>query len=482
MSHLFSQDDPNLSLDFVRTQIIVFLMVGGLVFLSVWLLHEHYVAFFESFGVSSAVSTALGSVIIAAATITTQYFLLNHQRSAIIQLLTFLPRAPLILGGQALTRSEAAHLMDAIMADAEAWRGILRARGESGDMESIHALMEARRRFAESGQGASAEDAARAIEKMPVFCEVTSSHLRTVVDGTESAAFGILSRLREIDGMVSDFVGFIRKSDAESSAMLSTSEMRVAENQAFIDSLQRYLEERLQDAAEDRERFANIVTEAKALEESINAVGRIMGQTNMLALNAAIEATRAGEYGHGFRVVANEVRELARQSNEAVQVIFQGVHKMRSAIHLQIDDKDILQKAESEKRLLTELTEQLLELGQGYRDVANYQRTLIGELDRIGDGITTSMINAIGEVQFQDVVRQQLDGVIAGLHQLSDVNDRLVAHLKDPSRQTGQSVADVVEGMITTYVSDVQHRNHARASGQERSAQPTEQLAAIELF
>lgn len=65
------------------------------------------------------------------------------------------------------------------------------------------------------------------------------------------------------------------------------------------------------------ERIVRLAERSHAVGEILSLVDDISDQTNMLALNAAIEASRAGEQGKGFSVVAAEVKSLAEQVKRA---------------------------------------------------------------------------------------------------------------------------------------------------------------------
>ena len=80
-----------------------------------------------------------------------------------------------------------------------------------------------------------------------------------------------------------------------------------------------------------KEKVELLMRASSEIDEVVNLINSIAEKTSLLALNASIEAARAGEAGKGFAVVANEVKELARQTQEATKTIAEKIRLLQES-------------------------------------------------------------------------------------------------------------------------------------------------------
>jgi methyl-accepting chemotaxis protein len=138
---------------------------------------------------------------------------------------------------------------------------------------------------------------------------------------------------------------------------------------------------------------------SQQIGEIVGVITGIAGQTNLLALNAAIEAARAGEAGRGFAVVADEVRKLAEQSEEAAQKIGSIISEIQSETGTAVG------AMEQGMKEVVVGTQVIAATGERFGQIVNMVRGLDRDIRDIANGATrlsqssSEVVQAIGSVK-----------------------------------------------------------------------------------
>ncbi|MFC4060350.1 methyl-accepting chemotaxis protein [Planomonospora corallina] len=341
------------------------------------------------------------------------------------------------------------------------------------------------REHAEERTPPSAEAISHALSPLPVYCDVMSAHLRDVAGHTEEAALATLERMQEVDAlagtMAEDVAGLGRAVDMTQRQLGEMSES----NSRLVLGLIRYFAQR------DR-KVAALVEEVRDLNRHVAAIEAVSRATNVLALNAKIEASRAGEAGRGFSVVADEVRQLAEQSNRAAQDIGSSIGELTDRMRLVIDDDSTLDdagpaEAELDTGEQTAITRRLLDVIEAQRRLAEMLGgvltdtvTAVSRVSRTSSALTDSTTGAVGGLQSQDIGRQMLEHVGTAVEAVQQQVTGVIDYLEG-GKTADELLAGVqhVDELRTGHVMARQHANHAAATGQ---AADHAVLPAIELF
>ncbi len=332
--------------------------------------------------------------------------------------------------------------------------------------------------------------AVQELRDMTPYLDLLNQQVAGALADAEQGMSAIIHSLQLINDQAIKELARIDQSKLHGSELLNTvqEKMKLDEQLGLI--LQMFVTRQEQEQQENLNRVERI-KEVKALEPLVDVVARIARQTNILSINAAVEAYRAGEAGHGFAVVAAEIRTLSIQTAGAVKEIASRIATVTSGVDKELEaaqSRSINNKAtENMRRVLTDIdgmkqrfevaaNQNSLDVGDALNSIGNSQRTLVEQ-----------MTDALGEMQFFDVMHQRISHVRDAMDELRLHMDQLAQQLcqRNWQESSGPNIKQRLDEQTKRYVMQSQLVTHHEVVSAGTPAAATLESSAspkIELF
>ena len=194
------------------------------------------------------------------------------------------------------------------------------------------------------------------------------------------------------------------------------------------------------------------------VQNFVNIIKNLASQTNLLSMNAAIEAAHAGEFGQGFAVVAEEVRNLAESSAKSARNIQQHIEDMIVTIDNGVETinfagnsfMEISQKVEETANFVEEISAAMEEQKIGAAETQQATITVVDAVHAVNDLAQTQTEDATNVREFmrtvvtasESTLKAVQDGVIATMHLKESVQE-----VKDSATHNTNSV-DIIEQQV----------------------------------
>ncbi|MBI3650555.1 MAG: hypothetical protein HY231_05850 [Acidobacteria bacterium] len=330
----------------------------------------------------------------------------------------------------------------------------------------------------------NADELAQFVEETTAAIEQMASTIRTVADSTEALAESAEKTARSMQA-IDDSTRRIDESVKETTVLAEevarsadAGSQLVAETAASVSKIKEAI-----DATS--ETITRLGKRSEQIGEVTHVIDEIADRTHLLALNAAILAAQAGQQGRGFRIVADEIKELSERTAASTREIDEMIKAVREDV-VETVERVVVggQRADEGVELASRASELLAEIRE--------KTTLSSDrIRQIADATAVQAAESHTVLEAADLVRQQARDIERATSEQAKTSRQIgerALHMSELTKQvqraTGEqakvsrSIADAMEE-LSRVVEQIRTASDEQQSGVEQVVRAIETIKEV---
>lgn len=205
--------------------------------------------------------------------------------------------------------------------------------------------------------------------------------------------------------------------------------MPLAEATAFVEAMLGQAVNGLRDAAAQAARMMaaleEVTREVRGVEQCVTRIEAINRQAQFVAINATIEAHRAEAAGGTFKVIAHELKELAKETNATSRLVHERITAAGRGVSAA--QADLARIAGTENGGVPDGQARLAAVMAGMMEQNRALSETLAEAREAAAGIDAIVDSLVTGTQFQDRTTQHLTHVVEAMGAIGEATQALQA-------------------------------------------------------